>query len=139
MQSMAKLHSYYVTNASTEMSYAYTDLTDFEFYKAVSESFNEFTDFSDDEINEQEDELNTLEYEDDNGNLFENNKEAPEVGNEMVMENYFNFNDKDLQKALELEVRVVIEQEITNYDHGENDYDINALLNANFNEGQNEE
>ena len=139
MQSMAKLHSYYVTNASTEMSYAYTDLTDFEFYKAVSESFNEFTDFSDDEINEQEDELNTLEYEDNNGNLFENNKEAPEVGNEMVMENYFNFDDKDLQKALELEVRVVIEQEITNYDHGENDYDINALLNANFNEGQNEE
>jgi len=139
MQSMAKLHSYYVTNASTEMSYAYTDLTDFEFYKAVSESFNEFTDFSDDEINEQEDELNTLEYEDNNGNLFENNKEAPEVGNEMVMENYFNFDNKDLQKALELEVRVVIEQEITNYDHGENDYDINALLNANFNEGQNEE
>ena len=139
MQSMAKLHSYYVTNASTEMSYAYTDLTDFEFYKAVSESFNEFTDFSDDEINEQEDELNTLEYEDNNGNLFENNKEAPEVGNEMVMENYFNFDDKDLQKALELEVRVVIEKEITNYDHGENDYDINALLNANFNEGQNEE
>src|ERR1700722_15678125 len=139
MQSMAKLHSYYVTNASTEMSYAYTDLTDFEFYKAVSESFNEFTDFSDDEINEQEDELNTLEYEDNNGNLFENNKEAPEVGNEMVMENYFNFDDKDLQKALELKVRVVIEQEITNYDHGENDYDINALLNANFNESQNEE
>ena len=113
MQSMAKLHSYYVTNASTEMSYAYTDLTDFEFYKAVSESFNEITDFSDDEINEQEDELNTLE--DDNGNLFENNKENPEVGNEMIMENYFNFDDEDLQKALELEVRVVIEQETTNY------------------------
>ncbi len=34
---------------------------------------------------------------------------------------------------LELEVRVIIKQEITNYDHGENDYNINALLNANFN------
>ena len=43
---------------------------------AISESFNEFTDFSDDEINEQEDELNTLEYENDNNNLFENNKEV---------------------------------------------------------------
>ena len=52
MQSMAKLHSYYVTNTSTEMSYAHIDLTDSEFYKAVSESFNEFTDFSDNEINE---------------------------------------------------------------------------------------
>ena len=37
---------------------------------AVSESFNEFTDFSDDEINEQEDELNTLKYENDNDNLL---------------------------------------------------------------------
>ena len=53
----------------------------------------------------------------------------------MIMENYFNFDDKDLQKALELKVRVVIEQEIINYDYGENDYNINALLNANFNKG----
>ncbi len=106
---------------------------------AVSESFNKFTDFSDDEINKQEDKLNTLEYENDNDNLFENNKKVFSIGNEMIIENYFNFDDKDLQKALELEVRVVIEQEITNYDHEENDYDINALLNANFNEGQNKE
>ena len=125
--------------ASTELSYAHIDLTDFEFYKAVSESFNKFTDFSDDEINEQEDELNTLEYENDNDNLFENNKEVPNTGNEMIMENYFNFDDEDLQKVLELEVRVVIEQEITNYNYRENDYDINALLNANFNKGQNKE
>jgi len=141
MQSMAKLHSYYVTNASNEMSYAHTDLSDSEFYKAVSESFNEFTDFSDDEINEQENELNALEYEDDS-DLFENGRETPEVNNEMIMENYFNFDDKDLQKALELDVRVVIEQEVTNYDHGENNYDINALLDANFNKvngGQNKE
>ena len=55
------------------------------------------------------------------------------------MKNYFNFDDKDLQKVLELKVRVVIKQEIINYDHRENDYDINALLNANFNEGQNKE
>src|SRR6266498_309563 len=75
----------------------------------VSESFNEFTDFSDDEINKQEDELNTLEYENDNDNLFENNKEVFSIGNKMIMKNYFNFDDEDLQKALELEVRVVIE------------------------------
>src|SRR6266498_784514 len=106
---------------------------------AVSESFNEFTDFSDDKINEQEDELNTLKYENNNDNLFENNKEIPSTSNEMIMENYFNFDDEDLQKTLELEVRVIIEQEITNYDHRENDYDINTLLNANFNEGQNKE
>ncbi len=121
------------------MSYAYINLTNFKFYKAVSKSFNEFTDFSNNEINKQEDELNTLEYENNNDNLFENNKEFSSTGNEMIMENYFNFDDEVLQKALELEVRVVIKQEIINYDHGENDYDINALLNANFNEGQNKE
>ena len=57
----------------------------------------------------------------------------------MIIENYFNFDNKDLQKVLELEVRVIIEQEITNYNYRENDYDINALLNTNFNEGQNKE
>ncbi len=76
---------------------------------AVSKSFNEFTDFSDDKINEQEDELNTLKYENDNDNLFKNNKEVFSTDNEIIMENYFNFDDKDLQKALELEVRIVIE------------------------------
>lgn len=136
MQSMAKLHSYYVTNASTEMSYAYTSLTDSEFYKSISESFAEIAEFSDDEIKEQENELDILEYDDDDRDLFENNennKEIPEVNNEIIMENYFNFDDEDLQKALALEVKVVIEQEVTNYDHGENDFDINALLDANFN------
>ncbi len=106
---------------------------------AISKSFNEFTNFSDDKINKQEDKLNILEYENDNDNLFKNNKEIPSTGNEMIMENYFNFDDENLQKVLELEVRVIIEQEITNYDYRENDYDINTLLNANFNEGQNKE
>ncbi len=76
MQAIVKLYSYYVTNTSTKLSYVHIDLTDFKFYKVISESFNEFTDFSDDKINEQEDELNTLEYENDNNNLFENNKEV---------------------------------------------------------------
>jgi hypothetical protein len=132
MQAMAKLHSYYVTNAATEMNYAYTDLTPSKFYKALSESFNESTDFSDEEIKEQECELD-LEYDDDDGNLTEDERVTPESGNEIVMENYLNFNDEDLQKALALDVRVVIEQqEITNYDYRENNYDINALLDANF-------
>ncbi|RIA91834.1 hypothetical protein C1645_736800 [Glomus cerebriforme] len=116
MQLMAKLHSYYVTNTLTEMSYVHTDLTNFKFYKAVSKSFNKVTDFSNNEINEQKDELNTFEYK-DNSNLIENNKETPKIGNEMVIENYFNFNNENLQKVLKMKVRVVIEQEIINYAH----------------------
>jgi hypothetical protein len=142
MQAMAKLHSYYVTNAATEMSYAYTDLTPSEFCKALSESFNEFTDFSDEEIQDQEYELD---FECDDNDLTEDKSKSvtPESGSEIIMENYFNFNDENLQKALAMDVRVVIEQqEITNYDHGENNYDINALLDTNFNKNdgdQNEE
>jgi hypothetical protein len=132
MQAMAKLHSYNVTNAAIEMNYAYTDLTPSKLYKALSESFNKSTDFSDEKIKEQECELD-LEYDDDDGNLTEDERVIPESGNEIVMENYLNFNDEYLQKALALDVRVVIEQqEITNYDHRENNYDINALLDANF-------
>jgi hypothetical protein len=45
------------------MNYAYTDLTPSEFYRALSESFNESTDFSDKKIKEQKCELD-LEYND---------------------------------------------------------------------------
>ena len=81
-------------------------------------------------------ELNTLEYDVDDSNLSENDRKTPGIRNEIIMENYFN------SEALELDIRVVIEQEITNYDHRENDYDINALLDTNFNKvdgGQNKE
>lgn len=93
------------------MSYAYTDLTPFKFYKALSESFNKFTDFSDEEIQEQEYELD-FECDNNDGNFIEDESERmiPESGNEIIMKNYFNFNDEDLQKALAMDVRVVIEQ-----------------------------
>ena len=51
------------------------------------------------------------------------------------MDKYFDINE-ELQKALEVEVRVVIEQEpvITPYDHGDKSFDIDALLDANLNQ-----
>ena len=80
MQAMAKLHTYYVSNASSEMSYAYSDLTDDEFYKAVSESFNDIVEFSDDEIQEQEEELNMIDGDDGDDNLAIDNKETLKYG-----------------------------------------------------------
>ncbi|CAH1770211.1 4140_t:CDS:1, partial [Entrophospora sp. SA101] len=41
-----------------------------------------------------------------------------DVGNEIVIENYLDLTDQELQRALEVEVRVVIEEEVVNYDHG---------------------
>ncbi|CAG8636744.1 16143_t:CDS:2 [Funneliformis mosseae] len=103
---MTKLHTYYVSNAFSKISYIYSDLTDDEFYKAV---------------NDRDD------------NLTIDNEEILKYGSKSVMENYFNFDNQNLQKALEVEVRVVIEQKITNYDHKEKNYNSDALLNANFN------
>ena len=69
---------------------------------------------------------------DGDDNLAINNEETLKYGSKSVMENYFNFDDKDLREALKMEVRVVIEQDINNYDHGEKNYDIDQLLEANF-------
>ena len=52
------------------------------------------------------------------------------------MDKYFDIND-ELQKALGVEVSVIIEREpviITPYDHGDKNFDIDALINANLDE-----
>ena len=52
------------------------------------------------------------------------------------MDKYFDINDK-LQKALGVEVSVIIEREsviITPYDHGDKNFDIDALIDANLDE-----
>ncbi|CAJ0625759.1 10142_t:CDS:2 [Entrophospora sp. SA101] len=65
-------------------------------------------------------------------NLDENNQEITDVGNEIVIENYLDLTDQELQRALEVEVRVVIEEEVVNYDHGSSDFDVDELLNSNL-------
>ena len=52
------------------------------------------------------------------------------------MDKYFDFND-ELQKALGVEVSVIIEREpvtITPYDHEDKNFDIDALIDANLDE-----
>jgi hypothetical protein len=129
MQSMAKLHTYYVTNLSTEVNYASAGLTNEELYNELNQSFNDTIEFSDEELREQEEELNQAENEqiDD-----EDKREMPETGNEIILENYFNFNE-ELQRAMEMEVRVIVEVEReSEYDHGNRNFDISALLDANL-------
>ena len=53
------------------------------------------------------------------------------------MDKYFDINN-ELQKALGVEVSVIIEREpviiITPYDHEDKNFDIDALIDANLNE-----
>ena len=129
MEAMAKLHTYYVTNATTKMNYTHSNLSEEELYKTFNESLN-FTEFSD-EIREQEEEFDFIE---DNDEDFaeENETEIPNKNNEIIIENYFDFNNQEFQKALKIDVKVIIEE--TEYiDHGNKNFDINAILDANLN------
>jgi hypothetical protein len=136
MEAMAKLHTYYVTNAKTEINYVNSDFTEEQLFQAINENLN-ITEFSDEEIGEQQEEFNNNDIDDDDENdLDENEKEIPEINNEIIMENYFDFNNQEFQRALEVDVRVVIEEPV-NFDHGRNNFDINALINANFNNNNN--
>jgi hypothetical protein len=133
IQSLAKLHSYYVSNASTEMNYAFSGLTEEEFFKELNKSFNDITEFSEEEIDEQEEEFNQTEEENEEENLEEDKEELTNDGNEIIMEKYFDINE-ELQRALGVEVRVVIEQEAEEpFDHGDKEFDINALLDSTLN------
>ena len=53
---MASLHAYYVTNASSEMKYAFSGLSDQQFFVELNKSFNNLS-FSEEEIEEEKDEL----------------------------------------------------------------------------------
>jgi hypothetical protein len=57
IQSMAKLHSYYVNNAPKELNYAFSNITEEEFFRELNKSFNDIVEISE-EIEEQEKEFN---------------------------------------------------------------------------------
>ena len=135
MQAMASLHAYYVMNASSELNYAYSGLSEQQFLAELGKSFSDSS-FSDEEIENEEEEIIQSEVINDKDNdLVQDCEEVPESNDQIIMDKYFDINE-ELQKALEVEVRVVIEQEpvITPYDHGDKSFDIDALLDANLNQ-----
>jgi len=136
MHAMASLHAYYVTNASFEMKYAFSGLSDQQFFAELNKSFNNLS-FSEEEIEEEKDELFQLEVEDnEDEDLAQDQEELSKADNKIIMDKYFDIND-ELQKALGMEVSVIIEREpviITPYDHGDKNFDIDALIDANLDE-----
>ena len=136
MHAMASLHAYYVTNASSEMKYALSGLSDQQFFAELNKCFNNLS-FSEEEIEEEKDELFQLEIEDnEDEDLAQDQEELSKADNKIIMDKYFDIND-ELQKALGVEVSVIIEREpviITPYDHGDKNFDIDALIDANLDE-----
>src|SRR5438874_1379878 len=111
---MVKLHSYYINNASKKMNYAFSNITEDEFFRELNKSFNDITEFSE-EVEEQEEEFNQPDEEKD---LDQDNEELPKENNEIIIDKYFDINE-ELRRVLGVEVRVVIEQAaVSAYDHG---------------------
>src|SRR5439155_22415130 len=56
MHAMASLHEYYVINASSKIKYAFSGLSDQQFFAELNKSFNNLS-FSEKEIKEEKEEL----------------------------------------------------------------------------------
>src|SRR5436305_14793237 len=88
MHVIASLHTYYVTNASSEMKYAFSGLSDQQFFAELNKSFNNLS-FSEEEIEEEKDELFQLEVEDnEDEDLAQDQEELSRADNKIIMEIY---------------------------------------------------
>src|SRR2546429_6354521 len=134
MHAMAFLHAYYVTNISSEMKYAFSGLSDQQFFAELNKSFNNLS-FSEEEIEEEKEELFQLGVKDnEDDDLAQDQEELFKADDKIIMDKYLNIND-ELQRALGVKVSVIIKQEsvaIIPYDHGDKNFDIDALLDANL-------
>ena len=128
METMAKLHTYYVTNAKMEMNYVQSNISEEKLHQMFNKSLN----YDDDDDNEEEKEEEEEEEEVNNDDFEEDEKEMLADYNEIIIENYFDLNNQEFQQALKMDVRVIIE-EVKDYDHGEKNFNIDSLLDSNFN------
>jgi hypothetical protein len=121
---MAKLHAYYVTNAKSELKYVYQGLSEEKFYEEVDKNLSEY--LAEDDIVEVEEDYgynydDKDEDEDENGTNNNNNR----------IDEYLNLASEELRRLLEVQV-VEVHIERQPVDHGEKDFDVNALLQENF-------
>ena len=148
LQNLVKLHTYYVSNAKSELKYTVKDMNvtdDEEFYQLIRNGIyqNINDEIKDDEYlhedeNHDEEEGDLVDIEDyEKLSHIENNNSI------LQSENYFNFVSRDLVELLKLqEPQVVIEPVNIDrvIDHGNKNFDLNKLLDQQFgNERQNQE
>lgn len=138
---MSKLHTYYITNAKTELKFAYNDLNEEQFEAAMqgalfdaknqgdefyeSDESNE-ADESDDE--DDEDEPDESDESDDEDKSNESNDEdEPDESNSsnLSINEWVDFNDPKLAELFKMEVNVVID---VPPDHGSTEFSLEEVL-----------
>lgn len=134
---MAKLHTYYITNAKNELKYSYTGLSEDTFHSTIQEAINRARtsdDFNDDEEydEEYEDESDDEEYDGESCSDIEEEEENDNdnVQRNIAIENWINMDDPELKKLLDVEVNVVIEPHPLVIDHGSNVFNIEAVVDG---------
>ena len=141
LQNLTKLHTYYVSNAKTELKYVVQDMNnmnDDEFYHSVRTGI--YQNIDDDIDDENEDEWD----EDDEGDLVdieENEKFGEKNINDLLQcENYFNLASKEVAELLKFQEPLVIIELPTVpaiIDHGEKEFDLESLLDQQFSKENN--
>jgi len=95
---MAKLHTYYITNAKAELKYVYQDLPEEKLYEEIEKNLSEY--LTEDDIIEVEEKV---EFEDED--LDTNQDEDKDVTNSNNrIDQYLNLASEELRWLLEVQV-----------------------------------
>ena len=123
---MAKLYSYYVTNAQIELKHITDEIQNEDQIDDLIHKIKYI------ELEEEDNEINEFEDESEDENESENENENETDQNSNISltnyNDYFNFSDEEFRKAMEINVEVIIEQE-SEIIHGDLNFDNNELLN----------
>ena len=126
---MSKLHSYYITNAGLELKYAFSKIPENQIHKQIEEIIR-ISQFGNEEDFNEFDDMEEIGIERLNDKDDENDEDDEDLNKDdsYNFENFYDFNDKDLKRALEMNVQVIIEPK--EIDHGSVDFDSTELLDA---------
>lgn len=121
---MSKLHSYYVTNAASELKHVFHEIPENQIENQIEDIIRKIQYGGNEELDEleeinEDEEINEINETDNlnNNNLTDYNS-------------YFNFSDTDFRKAMEIDVSVVVEQPEPMIFHGNTDFNNEELLNS---------
>ena len=122
---MAKLHTYYITNAKEELKYVYQDLQEENFYEKIKKNLSEHLADDDDIIEVEE------EFGEENSDISDDESKDSTNNNDDEIDEYLNLASEELWWLLEVQV-VEVHIEKQPVDHEEKVFNINVLLQEEF-------
>ncbi|GBC14432.1 uncharacterized protein OCT59_007824 [Rhizophagus irregularis] len=123
---MAKLHTYYITNAKSELKFAYNTLSEDQFQNEIQETLSDPSFFDNDDDNSDYDDKD----EDYDQNKDEGDDTEAANNNNLEISRWVNIMNKELQELLQTEVKVVIDISPPPplVDHGSQEFNMEEVL-----------